>query len=192
VFALALLLVGCGETCESELAVAGATELAGPYLAEPYRAFDHAILGKVEDECAALNADERLELVLADGRGGGRLLLVYDGPNKSSAECVATIEANGNVLAEGSGSSSGGQDLPGPREVRPMSGGSSGAPNAWSYLHGVVGSGIARVVIELPNGERITASSSGGRFAAWWPTQDMSVRILGYDSAGNQVVDEPF
>ena len=191
--AVALLLCGCGDSAESIVPAARAAELSGPYLAEPYRAFDQALLSMVDEECAASNPDNPLELVLVDGRGGGRLLLVYDGPNGASAECFATIDATGNVVVESSGTSSdGGANLPGPLEVRAMSGGSSSGPNAWSYLHGRVGSDISRIVMELPNGDRITASSSGGRFAGWWPGEQMSARILGYDAAGNQVYDEPF
>jgi hypothetical protein len=191
--AVALLLCGCGDSTESIVPAARVAELSGPYLAEPYRAFDQALLARVDEECAASNPGDRLELVLVDGRGGGRLLLVYDGANGASAECFTTIETNGDVFLESTGTSSdGGANLPGPLEVRPMSGGSSSGPNAWSYLHGRVGSDISRIELELPNGDRITASSSGGRFAGWWPGEQMSVRILGYDAAGNQVYDEPF
>src|SRR5262245_3436344 len=139
-----------------------------------------------------MNSDPSLELVLADGRGGGRLLLVYNGANGASAECVATIESNGNVVGEGSGSSSGGQDVPGPLEIRPMSGGSSGGPGAWSNLHGQVGSEISRVVLELGDGTHITASLSDGRFAAWWPGEQREVRFLGYDASGTEVVNQPY
>ena len=190
--AAALLLTGCGDSSESSLPVAGVAELSGPYLSEPFRAFDQALLQKAEDACATMNTDPGLELVLADGRGGGRLFLVYDGPNGASAECFATVEANGTVVADSAGASSGGMEIPGPREIRPSSGGSSGGPGAWSYLHGSVGSEISRVVIELADGSRLTASSGGGRFAAWWPGERISVRMLGYDEAGNQVADRPF
>jgi hypothetical protein len=184
-----LLLIGCSDSSESSLPVAGVAELSGPYLSEPFRAFDQALLQKAEDECATMNSDASLELVLADGRGGGRILLVYDGSNGASAECVATVEANGSVLADGAGTSSGGQDLPGPREIRPMSGGSSCGPGAWSYLHGRVGSEISRVILELADGSHVTASLSNGRFAAWWPGDQSEARFLGYDAAGNQIAN---
>jgi hypothetical protein len=181
--------MGCGDSSESSLPVAGLAELSGPYVGEPFRAFDQALLQKAEDACATMNSDASLELVLADGRGGGRLLLIYDGPNGASAECVTTVEANGNVVAEGAGTSSGGQDVPGPRDIRPMSGGSSGGPGAWSYLHGRVGSEISRVILELADGSHVTASLSNGRFAAWWPGDQSEARFLGYDAAGNQIAN---
>lgn len=193
VFVAALLLTACGATEESTLPVAGVTEIAGPYQTEPYRAFDQALVQKLEDECAASVADGRLELVLADGRGGGRVLLVYGGPDNTSGECVASIDANGAVLVEGSGTaSSSGADLPGALEVRPRSGGSSSGPGAYGYLSGVAGSDIGRVVIELADGTAITASTGGGNFAAWWPGEAQPKRVLGYDAGGNEVANEPY
>jgi hypothetical protein len=192
-FAAAVLLAGCGEAAESSLPVAGVTEIAGPYQAEPYRAFDQALVRKLEDECAASVADGRLELALADGRGGGRILLVYSGPEGMSAECSASIGADGEVFVDGSGSSSGsGGPDPAPNDVLPSSGGSSGGPSSWSYLHGVVGSDIARVVIRLADDTPIEASVGSGRFAVWWPGEAQPARILGYDGDGNLVHDERY
>jgi hypothetical protein len=192
-FTAAVLITGCGESAESSLAVAGVAEIAGPYQAEPYRAFDQALVQKLEDECAASVADGRLQLVLADGRGGGRILLVYGGPDNTSGECFASIDANGAVLVEGSGTaSSSGADLPGALEVRPRSGGSSSGPWSYGYLSGVAGSDIGRVVIELADGTAITASTGGGNFAAWWPGDAQPKRVLGYDASGTEVANEPY
>jgi hypothetical protein len=192
-FAVATLVAGCGESAESSMPVAGVTEIAGPYQAQPYRAFDQALVQKLEDECATSVADGRLELVLADGRGGGRVLLVYGGPDNMSGECFASIDANGAVLVEGSGTaSSSGADLPGALEVRPRSGGSSSGPGAYGYLSGAAGSDIGRIVIELADGTAITASTGGGNFAAWWPGEAQPKRILGYDTSGTEVANEPY
>jgi hypothetical protein len=192
-FAATVLLAGCGEAAESTLPVAGVTEMAGPYQAEPYRAFDQALVRKLEDECATSIADDRLELALADGRGGGRILLVYSGPEGMSAECSASIGADGDVFVDGSGSSSGsGGPGPAPNDVQPSSGGSSDGPSSWSYLHGVVGSDIARVVIRLADDTPIEASIGGGRFAVWWSGEAQPTRILGYDGDGNLVHDERY
>jgi hypothetical protein len=192
-FAAAVLLAGCGEAAESSLPVAGVTEITGPYQAEPYRAFDQALVRKLEDECAASVADGRLELVLADGRGGGRVLLVYGGPDNASGECFATIDADGAVIVEGSSTaSSSGAELPGALEVSPRSGGSSSGPGAYGYLSGVAGSDIGRVVIELADETRITASNGGGNFAAWWPGEAQPKRILGYDASGTEVANVPY
>ena len=73
-----------------------------------------------------------------------------------------------------------------------MSGGSSGGPGAWGYLRGSAGSDIGRVVIELADDTRITASTAGGNFAAWWPGEVQPKRILGYDGNGNEVANEPY
>jgi len=192
-FAAAVFIAGCGESAESSLPVAGLTEIAGPYQAEPYRAFDQAMVQKLEDECATSLADDRLELALADGRGGGRILLIYSGPEGMSAECYASVGADGDVLIEGSGSASSSDDsLPGALEVRPMSGGSSSGPGAWAYVRGSAGSDISRVVIELADDTAITASTGGGNFAAWWPGEAQPKRILGYDTSGNEVANQPY
>jgi hypothetical protein len=192
-FAAAVLLAGCGEAAESSLPVAGVTEITGPYQAEPYRAFDQALVQKLEDGCAASVADGLLELVLADGRGGGRVLLVYGGPDNTSGECFATIDPDGAVIVEGSSTaSSSGAELPGALEVSPRSGGSSSGPTGYGYLSGVAGSDIGRVVIELADGTAITASTGGGNFAAWWPGEAQPKRILGYDVSGTEVANEPY
>jgi hypothetical protein len=192
-FASAVLIAGCGESAEPSMPVAGVTEIAGPYQAQPYRAFDQALVQKLEDECAASVADGRLELVLADGRGGGRVLLVYGGPDNTSGECFASIDANGAVLIEGSSTaSSSGADVPGALEVRPRSGGSSSGPGSYGYLSGAAGSDIGRIVIELADGTAITASTGGGNFAAWWPGEAQPKRILGYDTSGTEVANEPY
>lgn len=192
-FTAAVLITGCGESAESSLPVAGVAEIAGPYQAEPYRAFDQALVQKLEDECAASVADGRLQLVLADGRGGGRVLLVYGGPDNTSGECFASIDANGAVRIEGSGTaSSSGADPPGALDVRPRSGGSSSGPGSYGYLSGVAGSDIGRVVIELADGTAITASTGGGNFAAWWPGEAQPKRVLGYDASGTEVANEPY
>jgi len=192
-FTAAVLIAGCGESAESSLPVAGVTEINGPYQAEPYRAFDQAMVRRLEDECAGSIGDERLELVLADGRGGGRVLLVYGGPEGTSAECLGTVDAEGDVFVESTGTAdSGGADLPGALDVRPQSGGSASGLTSYSYLRGVAGSDIGRVVIELADGTAITASTGGGNFAAWWPGEAEPKRILGYDASGNEVANEPY
>ena len=192
-FAAALLLAACGESAESLLPVAGLTEIAGPYQVEPYHAFDQAMVQKLEDECANSIADDRLALALADGRGGGRIMLVYSGPEGMSAECYASVSPDGDVFVEGSGASSTSDATqPGALDVQPMSGGSSSGPGAWAYLRGSVGSDIGRVVIELADDTRITASTGGGNFAAWWPGEAQPKRILGYDASGNEVANQPY
>lgn len=190
---LAACLGGCGESTASSLPVAGVAQMTGPYLAEPYEAFDRALLHSVEGPCAQSVGGAGFDLVLADGRGGGRLVLIYSGPNGTSAECFATIDDGGDVEVESTGETSGGGVvLPGEHDVRPMSGGSSGDPGAWSYIQGRVGPGISRVAIELADGTWITASTGGGHFAAWWPGEAWMSRVHGFDATGNEVANERY
>ena len=187
------LIAGCGVSGETVGRAAGLIEISGPYQSEPYRAFDQAVVSTIDEECAATNPGGRLELVLVDGRGGGKVLLLYDAPNGDSAECFARVDRNGNAFVDSTSSANdGGAAHAGPLEVQPLSGSSNGGADAWSYIHGRVGADIARVAIALPDGQQITASTGGGRFAAWWPDDAMSVRVLGYDAAGNEVYNQPF
>ena len=47
-------------------------------------------------------------------------------------------------------------------------------------------------MLELADGNRVTASVGGGRFAAWWPGEAQPTRILGFDRAGIQVANQPY
>jgi hypothetical protein len=191
-----LLLAACGGSEESTLPVAGVTELLGPYQAEPYRAFDQGLIQDAQAECAdslqgALTVQP--ELILADGRGGNRLMLIYAGAGGDTAECLVRIDPNGIPTVDGAGSSTGSDPAQlGPLEVHASSGGSASGEDSWSYLHGNVGSEIGGVVIQLADGTGITASLGGGRFAAWWPGEVQPTRVLGFDRAGNQVANQPY
>ena len=194
--AAALLLAACASSEESTLPVAGVAELLGSYQTEPYRAFDETLIRSLEEECATSlggGLAAQPELLLADGRGGGRVMLVYATAAGDTAECVAKLDANGTASVDTAGSSSGGGPaLPGPLEIFASSGGSASGEDSWSYLHGNVGSEIGGVVIGLADGTNITASLGGGRFAAWWPGEAQPTRILGFDRAGNQVANQPY
>ena len=192
-----VLVAGCGgSNDESALPVAGVDELLGPYQTAPYRAFNENLIRSVGEQCdaslrEAFNAQP--EPILADGRGGGRLMLIYAEPDGDTAECLVKIDRNGTPTVDSSGFSSGaGQNQPGPLEIFPSSGGSASGPEPWSYVHGSIGSEIGGVVISLADGTNVTASVGGGRFAAWWPGEAEPNRIRGFDSAGRQVADEPY
>ena len=179
------------------LPVAGVEEILGPYQAEPYRAFGETLIRSLEEECAtslegALPVQP--ELVLADGRGGGYVLLVYSAGAGDNAECFARINPDGTPFVDSTGASSGGEPVClGPLEVAGSSGGTTGSlEESYSYLHGSVGSEIGGVVIDLDDGTKLTASIGRGRFAAWWPGKAQPSRIRGFDSAGNQVANQPY
>jgi hypothetical protein len=192
-----LLLGACGGGEESALPVAGVEEILGPYQTEPYRAFDEALIRSLEEGCGASLKGSLLvepELVLADGRGGGYVLLVYGARPGDNAECFAHINPDGTPFVDSTGTSTGGEPVRlGPLEIAGSSGGTTGSlEESYSYLHGSVGSEIGGVVIDLADGISITASRGGGRFAAWWPGVAEPSRIRGFDRAGNQVANEPY
>jgi hypothetical protein len=186
----------CGGSEESTLPVAGVAELLGPYQPEPFRAFDQNLIKTIEDECARSlegSLTVQPELVLADGRGGGRMMLVFGDGGGTTAECLARIDANGSWFVEGAGSATGSDAPPlGPLEIASSSGGSASGDTSWSYVHGTVGSEIGGVVLELADGTKLTASVGGGRFAAWWPGEAQATRLIGFDRAGTQVVNQPY
>lgn len=194
-----LLLAGCGDSGETIIPAAGVTELTGPYRAEPYRAFDTAVIAAVEAECRKAQGAPPMippaaSLVLADARGGGRVYLMFRGANGETGECFGTIDAAGQVAIEGGGGGAS-EDVPepGPLELGSSSGmSSSGGPGgSWSAQSGNVGSEVGGVVIELGDGTRIVATTAGGRYAAWWPGEQQPVKILVYDRSGNQVREQP-
>ena len=200
VLVASLLLSACGEsTPEPVSVVAGVAELTGPYQAEPFQAFDPALVTLLRDACLDMFAGEvrltpGLVPTLVDGRGGGRfmvLLAAFDG----EAECVGRLDAGGTPFVEGGGSGTGGGPPSiGPQEVAPGGNGSGSGMggDTYSYVTGQVGSEIGGVVLELTDGNRVTASVGGGRFAAWWPSEAQPTRILGFDLAGTQVANQPY
>ena len=134
ILAASLLLGACGSREETTLPVAGVDELLGPYRTEPYRAFDENLIRSVGEECSgnfreAFNAQP--ELLLADGRGGGRIMLIYGEADGDTGECLAKINADGGPTVDSSGFSSGaGPRQPGPVEIFPSSSGSASGPDS--------------------------------------------------------------
>jgi hypothetical protein len=197
---LAFVLAGCGGSSdESALPVAGVNELLGPYRTEPYQAFDPALVALLRDTCLQDFAGELrlapgLTPTLVDGRGGGRFILLLTAPG-GEADCIGRLDASGVPSTEGGGSSGGGGGPPliGPREVAPGGGGSgSGAGgDTYSYVTGQIGSEIGGVVLELTDGNRVTASIGGARYAAWWPSSQQVARILAYGRNGEFVGETP-
>ena len=195
-----LLLSGCGDSGETIIPAAGATEIAGPYRPEPYGALDAAIVASMEAKCrkgqdGAPIIPPAASLVLADARGGGRLYLMFRGANGETGECVGSMDASGNLMMEGGGGGVG-DDIPppGPLELGSSSGMSSlgGPEGSWSAQAGTIGSEVGGVVIELGDGTRIVATTAGGRYAAWWPGEQQARKILVYDRSGTFVREQPY
>jgi hypothetical protein len=188
-----LLLAACSETTpEQTRVVAGVAELTGPYQAEPFQAFDPVLVARLRDACiGSFGPDSRqtpvpgLEVALLDGRGGGRFMVMLTAPTGSAA-CAGSLDASGATSIEG-GSTSGGAI--GPREISTGFGMSNPDAPPWTGITGRAGSEVGSVVVELRDGAQVTASLSGGLFAAWWPTAQQSVRFLVFDRNGNLLPD---
>ena len=83
-------------------------------MAEPYRALDENLIRSVEKACTADMFGGFIvkpELALADVRGGGRIMLVYDAGDGDTAECLARIDSNGTASVDAAGSYSGGDPV---------------------------------------------------------------------------------
>jgi hypothetical protein len=197
---VASLLGACGDSApESTRVVAGVAELIGPYQPEPFQAFDPALVMLLQDAClndfaGEVRLAEGLRPVLVDGRGGGRFMVLLAAPN-GQTDCIGQLDASGEPIVEGGGSSRerGGIPLIEPRAVEPGGSGSGsgvGIDN-YSYVTGRVGAQVGGVVLELGDSSRVTASVGGGRYAAWWPGAHQVARILAYDQNGALVGESP-
>jgi len=197
---VASLLAGCGDSApEPTRIVAGVAELSGPYQPEPFQALDPELVTLLRDTClhdfaGEVRLAEGLKPVLVDGRGGGRFMVLLAAPN-GQTDCIGQLDASGEPVVEGGGSSRerGAIPLIEPLAVEPGGGGSgSGAGiDNYSYVTGQVGAQIGGVVLELGDSSRVTASVGGGRYAAWWPGAQGVARILAYDRNGALVGESP-
>jgi hypothetical protein len=196
VLVASLLLAACGESNRDPIpVVAGVAELTGPYQAEPFQAFDPALVGLLRDACLDLPPDEArpeqgLQAVLVDGRGGGRFMLFMAAPN-GVTDCIGRLDARGVPSIDGVHSGNGGAGVLGPHEVLPGSNGSNSGPGAWSWAVGEVGPEFGGVLLEFGDGTSVAASVGGLRYAAWWPGAQKVDRILAYDRTGDLVADTP-
>jgi hypothetical protein len=189
----ALLLSGCGDSgSESTLPIAGRSDILGPYRLEPFRAFDQAAIGQLQEKCAK-TLDQALDaapqLVLADGRGGGRLVLVFVGPAGTMADCVGRLTNQGEAFVEATGRTT--LDAPAlePDDLIVASGGQPIVGN-WEYRVGRAGDNVGRVAIEMDDGTEVEASLGGGWYAAWWADGN-AVGTVAYDRDGAQVAELP-
>lgn len=195
-----LLLGACGgsvpEPTPGVAGVSGVAELVGPYQANPFLAFDPALVELLSNSCREDSAGDArslpaLEVALVDARGRGRFMVLMAAQDGRFADCVGSLDASGAPSIDEGTSGNGGGIVVGPHELLPGSGGMNSGPDAWSWVTGDVGPEIGGVVLELADGSRITASVGGGRYAAWWPGDRQSARILAYDRNGDFVGETP-
>ena len=117
------------ESRESTLPVAGVAEILGPYQTEPFRAFDETLIRSLGEECAtAMKGGLPLqpELDLADGRGGGRILLVYGAGAGEHRRVLRKDQSGRDSIVDSTGASTGTAPVQlGPLELAASSGGSA-------------------------------------------------------------------
>jgi hypothetical protein len=187
--AIAALLATISTACGgSILPQGGATDLTGPWQAEPY-AVAQPLMAEAEllcrDGIGAMVGPDNV-LVVVDARGGGILVLTFAG-QKSSSICELLASSSGNLSTSGGTGRESDQALqePAPNELRMDGVSNSGAR---STIAGQAGAMIAAVEVVVPGGPRVRASlGRDGWFTAWWPTDETDVQVNGYDSAGTLV-----
>jgi len=125
-------------------------------------------------------------LLIQDQRGLAAELLFRNG--NDMIMCVAFFEADGAI---GAAASSGTHLLPqttsfGLDSVGRAPGFSTTNPGmTWLFGHQPANTG--GVVLALENGTKVTASSSGGWFIAWWPSDQTVASMSALDAHGNSV-----
>lgn len=60
----------------------------------------------------------------------------------------------------------------------------NGRREARTLVVGQVGAGVAAVQLFFTTDQTVRATSGGGWFLAWWPSQDMAFRIQELDASG--------
>ena len=130
--------------------------------------------------------DVGASLLIQDQRGLAAELLFRNG--NDMIMCVAFFEADGEI---GAAASSGTHLLPetttfGLDSVGRAPGFTSSNPGmTWLFGHQPESAG--GVVLVLEDGTKVTASSSGGWFIAWWPSDLTVASMNAHDAHGNSV-----
>jgi hypothetical protein len=167
-------------------------ELTGPWRPEPLR-LDPLLATQADRVCRRDQSFpiEKLDLVLIDARGGGRLPTLYAGGD-ATADChYMQISKTGVVTGSisGSGTGQGGQPPDGKLSLV----GTGSIEKAWSYRSGRAGAGITRVVVDVAGIGAITATLQNGWYFAWWPGAPKrgepgpSVTVTAFDAAGEPI-----
>jgi hypothetical protein len=184
--ALAALIVGCDDA-----PVASADpvrDVGAPWQAGPFRIADDTLQAAVR---ACRPPDGGLiplasTLVLADVRGGNRIVLLYVGPRVESYTCLALGSTGGSFDM---GPTTGGDRRSAegpltPSEIRPepivpilFDAAPGGTGSQMSIATGRIGKGIEAIDLLLGSGTSVRASTANGWYAAWWPTAD---QVVGY------------
>ena len=180
VFAIVLLVAACGGEAPSDAAApdlgagrsATLADLVGPWRREPFT-IDANVRAAADRTCRADSEfPPGVQLVIADARGGGRLMTAYAGPGGATADCIyIKVAPDGSVTGSLSGTGKGAfAQLP-PGQLDSVGGGGfSDDDVAVQYVLGRVGAGAARVVLDVEGIGPVTATLGNGWYLAWWET----------------------
>jgi hypothetical protein len=186
VVTFAAAVVGCDDSASSS--DAARLDVGSPWQARPFRVPDATLQGAIRACHTSQAAIIPLAstLVLADIRGGDRIVLLYVGPRVESYTCSAVRLANGTyAMASAAGGNR--RSAEGPLaagEVRPepvdteADDPANGQPAATiSIATGRIGKAIAGLDLLLASGSTIQTTAVNGWYTAWWPMGD---GLVGY------------
>ena len=170
--------------------------LFGPWRPEPIPLWP-ALLQVVAQTCArSMQPFPPAPIIAVDARGEGRLQALFAGPGGVAMCTDMTIAPDGRVEAAGGGMTSVGPDaqpVVGAAQLR--SAGLASSSDAAgrvtsSIISGQAGQGIARVVVEMPGRQRMTATLSQGWYVFWFPDAiPAGTRVIGLDVLGAAIAE---
>ena len=186
--AIALSLTGVVVACDDSASapVDPVRDVTSPWQSGPFRVADDTLQAAIR-ACRPPNPGlipTASTLVVADVRGGDRVVLLYVGPRVESYTCLALRSGNGTFdMGPTSGGDRRSAEGPlAPAEIRPeaitpvLLAATDGQPaGSMSIATGRIGKGIAGLDLLLRSGTTVRASASGGWYAAWWPSGDQVV-----------------
>jgi hypothetical protein len=184
--ALAGAVVGCDDSASSS--ADPVRDVGSPWQAVPFRIPDETLQAAIRS-CRPPGGGViplASTLVLADVRGGDRIVLLYVGPRVESYTCLAVRLADGTyAMASTAGGDRRSPEGPlTPVEIRPepteteAAGAANGqSATTVSIATGRIGKAIAALDVVLASGVTIRTTAANGWYSAWWPTGD---RLVGY------------
>jgi hypothetical protein len=180
----ASIVLACGGSVSATPAV------LGPWQPQPFAVLDDTLARAAEAACRDRTPQAAgLAVVLHDQRGDGLDTVLFAGPG-GEATCQVAGASDGSITWRTSSANS---DMP-RAAPDPLSlaidgmGSSSGSDlETISDITGRTGAGVVAVRILLTDGNEVTATTSSGRFYAWWPGEAAAASLAADDATGRMV-----